>query len=396
MSSTDNPKGLKVAMLLNGAISNDHRVIKLIQTISTKHAIDLFCLEDDLDDEKLFFSKNVRVIKSSRKVNLKTQLIRHSFFCYEFNFFFDKVMRSRIAYDYIWANDLPTLLPAFKLKIALKAKLIYDSHEIYVETLNQFFPQKTSTIKAFLFSRMVKFMKWHGRKIEKKLIKEVDEFVTVNDSLLDFFKKEYTFERGHVIMNIPSYSGELVKPFDFRKKFNFESKDLILLYQGNLNQGRGLEKLIEATVYFPDNWKLILIGEGTLKAELQKKCNEENVKFMSFVPIHQLPNYTSGADIGINFLESINLSKKMASPNKLFEYIHAGVPILATEGVENRKIIEKYSVGLLCDLNISSILSSIQSMDRVSLKEFSKNCQLARLELRWQNQEEEIMDLFTD
>jgi glycosyltransferase involved in cell wall biosynthesis len=386
---------MKIAMLLDGAITHDHRVIKMIQTISSVHEVDLFCLSDGKEVDQLNFNSSVRVFPTKHKVSIGIQFLRHSFFCYEFAFFYKKIMNTGVKYDYVWANDLPTLMPAEASAHKLSAKLIYDAHEIYIETLNQFFPAKAGWFKTFLFDRLKKIMKNHGRRVEKKFIQKAHVFVTVNESLLTYFQKEYFVKNGHVIMNLPRQEEKQVSKCDLKREFGFAEKDKVLLYQGNLNQGRGLELLVEASNSFPLNWKLVIIGNGTLKETLKMKSDPEKVKFIDYVPITDLASYTAGADVGVNLLEEINLSKKMASPNKLFEYIHAGIPVLASKGMENQKVVEKFDVGILCELNVSSILSSLHQFDDIAISHFSLNCKKAQTELKWQNQENEILSLFS-
>ena len=114
-------------MLLNGPIKNDHRVIKMINSLSKKALVDLYYTTGELEDKKLF-NKNVRLYSYNIKKTFKIKIIKHTFFCFEFNFFINKVFDKGKYYNYIWANDLPTLYPAFKIAKKIGSELVYDSH----------------------------------------------------------------------------------------------------------------------------------------------------------------------------------------------------------------------------------------------------------------------------
>jgi glycosyltransferase involved in cell wall biosynthesis len=388
----------KIAMLLNGEIINDYRVIKIIKTLSTIAVVDLFYINGNLkEDSKLFNANaNVNLISMNHKTTFWVSFLRHTFFCFEFNFFINVVLSRKQKYDFIWSNDLPTLSPAYKLSEKLNSKLVYDSHEIYIETLNQFFPNRPIFMKRIIFNFFLFFMKWHGNFIEKKCIQKVSLFITVNKSILDYFNKKYSFSKGLVIMNLPQKNYYKLSMVDYRGIYKWQESDFIVLYQGGLNEGRGLFLLIDAFKELDTSYKLIVLGDGSLKNELVRKVNKDNllnqVKFINTVPLIDLPNYTIGADIGVNLLEDFNLSKKMASPNKLFEYIHAEIPVLASDTLENNLVFQKYNIGLITINASKSIASSIKTLSKSDFSHYKSNCCIAKDFYCWENQEQKLLE----
>ncbi|MFN5910648.1 MAG: glycosyltransferase, partial [Bacteroidota bacterium] len=344
--------GKHIAILLNGEIRNDYRVLKVIQTLSREHCVDLFYVNGVKIEDQKIFNRNVELFPLTHKAGILVKLLRHTMFCYEFNFLGKAVLSTYKTYDVIWCNDLPTLYPAWKLSKSTGAKLVYDSHEIYVETLNQFFPRQTSGIKKWIFQCLLKFMRRHGERIESRILPEVDDLITVNESLREFFQLKYRINSGHVIMNLPNKL-EPKCDINFRSIYNWKETDIILLYQGMLNEGRGLNFLCDTMLLLPDQYKLVFVGDGpllfSLKTEVKQKSLEERIKFTGLVPLNELPCYTKGANMGINLLEDLNLSKKYASPNKLFEYIHAEIPVLGSFSPENEKVLENYNIGCLSE-----------------------------------------------
>jgi glycosyltransferase involved in cell wall biosynthesis len=388
----------RIAMLLNGEVNNDYRVIKMIRTLSKNVGVDLYYINGVVESDQLHFNASVRLKSIPHGVNFKTKVLQHSYFCFEFNFFINEVIRSKEQYQLVWANDLPTLYPAWRLSVHFDCPLVYDSHEIYIETLNQFFPRNAKGIKQIIYKLILFLMRLHGREMERNMLKKVDFFITVNESILEYFRKNYDVKNGNVIMNLPNFSNQPENTIDYRKIYNWDKSDTILIYQGVLNEGRGLRTLLESLERMSNKFKLIIVGDGPLRIDLEKICEEKKiknrVKFEGKVCLNDLKRYTSGADIGINLLEDFNLSKKMASPNKLFEYIHAEIPILATNTIENAKVLFKYQVGELVENNIISIIKGINEInENFEIKERNNVFDLAKKEYSWENQEENIKNL---
>ena len=386
-----------VCMLLNGGIKNDNRVIKMIRTLSQKSCVDLYYVNGS-ESDKLIFNKNVNLYSTICEASFKRKLIQHTFFVWEFNFFFSQVMDKNVNYDYIWCNDLPTLNPGLKISKKLGAKLIYDSHEIYLETLNQFFPRNSKGIKKALFNQNLNLMRLIGRNFNKRVFPQVHTFITVNESLREYFIRQYSIQSSRVIMNLPELkkSEQGTNSIDYRSKYKWDKESIILIYQGALNEGRGLRLLIELMQSIDNKFKLIVLGGGPLKQNLKDLLAPSNqqVKFIDSVPIEQLLDYTRGADIGINLLEDFNLSKKLASPNKLFEYIHARIPVICSNTIENSKVLKNYKIGLLTENNLTSIKDSIIELSKKKKTIFEAEMKRAKKNYNWEKQESEIIEIF--
>jgi glycosyltransferase involved in cell wall biosynthesis len=385
-----------IAVILNGAIINDSRVIKTIQTISRNHCVDLFYASGNQGDSDLF-NNNVRLFLHNKKDNLKTKIIQHSLFYNEFLFFVKTVINTGVQYDYIWANDLPCLKPAIKLKHKIKAKVIYDSHEIYIETLNQFFPQNPKGIKKVAFKFILGLMRFSGRRAEKQLLKDVDYFITVGQELKKYFESQYHFIGIKVMMNCPK-TKDKVDHFQLKNMLGIEENDTLFIYQGVLNNGRGLKMLVESFKLVNNKIFLLILGSGMLKEDLindvKNAALENKVFFLNQVNNDVLASYTLGADFGINLLEDLNLSKKYAVPNKLFEYIHAGIPVISSNSPESKAIYNEYKIGKLVNNNPSEIADAINGISNEDLSMYKMNCKEAAKVYNWENQEKILYEIF--
>lgn len=380
-------------MLLNGAIKNDSRVIRMIRTLASKFQVDLYYINGSPGDDLIFKNLSVRLFDTSENLR-KSWVNRNLFLHLEFLHFIEVVNRSGIDYKYIHANDYPTLYPAIKLGKKLNAKVVYDSHEIYLETINQFF-SANNVIKGYLVKLWIALVKGLGFPIEYRLMKQLSVFITTSPSFLNYFKAKYKLpKKSLIVMNCPNK-----EPVEKAKEQNHFGVDgTVVLYQGMLNPGRGLNELVLSAHFLPEGIYIVILGDGPLKNHLKdtvsKKGLEEKVIFIDAVPSSVLSDYTRAADIGVLILEPYNLSKKLASANKIFEYMAAGIPIIATDLPENRRVIEDCDAGILIsDHSPESISSAVRylSENPKKMQEFGSNGRLGHIiKYNFENQEHKL------
>lgn len=392
-----------ICILSHAPIANDSRVLKIIRYFSDK---DFYCQviypvtnkKNALPGNLL---KNVEYTPVLKKNMLSHKLLRHTFFPFEFNYLTASV-KKKLSFSHIYVNDLPALYAGKRIKeLNPGSLLIYDSHEIYNETVNQFFPVKSNLVKSLIFKFLIAIMKTSGYYIEKILTKKVDLFITVNESLKAYFERKYKLSDIKVVMNCPALHPEknIDEPLvSFRKIFDWKEGDIIYLYQGELNEGRGLKLIIKSFSVAPPDCKLVIMGKGVLEESLKELINQyqlhDKVKLFGFVDQHLLQSHTKAADVGINLLEPFNLSKAMASPNKLFEYIHAGIPVICSNTHENRKVLDNFDVGILIENTLQNILDGILYFTDISKIDEKKNdILLAKEYYSWEKQKK-VLDKF--
>ncbi len=281
-------------------------------------------------------------------------------------------------YEYIHANDLDTLAASF-LGAKLKgSKIIYDSHEYYTET-----PELQGR----------KFAQGFWLMIERLFLPRVKNTITVSEPIV----KEYDSKYGtkmKLLRNVPSLKRQIIK-----EEVSFPTKNKVVLYQGVLNPGRGLEPMILA-LHELEGIDLVIIGFGKVKEQLiqfVKDNNLENrVHFLGRIAYEKLPNYTKIADVGMVLEEPQGKSFEYSLPNKLFDYIHTGIPIISSSLVEVKKIVEKYNVGLVIDnYSPKEIASKVKRLieDDILRNQLIANQNKAKHELCWES-EVKILDTF--
>lgn len=270
------------------------------------------------------------------------------------------------------------------LFLAKKPKLVYDSHE---------FEYARNEKRGILKKCFVKYQ-------ERFLIKKCAFSIMVNDSIADAVMKLHGLkQRPIVVRNIPNYwildkESILSNKRVLMKEYNIDESETILLYQGGVTTGRGIENAIKA-LKFLDKTRLIILGNGGIKYIESLKClsNEEGVAhrtiFMSAVPSEQLCHYTGIADIGLCNIDNVCLSYYYSLPNKLFEYIQALVPIIGSDFPEIKKIIENYKVGICCNSDDpNSIANAVDVIRQMKKSEDLMIClNKAKEELCWEKEE---------
>lgn len=363
----------KRVCVLSLAGINDSRAQRTIRSMSDDVMIDYFFVSSPhIKINKTIFDENVNLypLELETDNSISNKLIKHSFFFLESKFLINEVEKTSQQYDIIFAHDLLTSYAAYKLAEKHNAKIIYDVHDLYIETLNQLFPRNVSFQKQIFFTAARNTMKISGTAWEKFFIKRVDLTLTVNEYLKNYLESKYNIKNCMVTPNYPEFV-EVGKSEKLREDLNLDKDKKIILYHGTLNDGRNLELLVESAKYLNEDKILVIIGEGHLQNKLKKIADDggfnEKIKFLGFVNYENLLSYISSADLGVMLIEHINVSKKHASPNKLTEYMAAGIPILISDSPESRKIIENADCGFVKDFENPADLAAF--IDKIFLQD---------------------------
>ncbi len=289
---------------------------------------------------------------------------------YNFRLFFYLLF---ISFDIVSAIDLDTVAPCyFAGKLKLKP-IVFDAHEYFPEVPEVL--HRPFTKKVWLWG-------------EAFFVPRIKYLYTVSDGLAEIFKRKYKVDFT-VIRNISI----------LQESSLINTSEKYILYQGMLNKGRGLEQLIEAMPNIDS--KLYLAGDGDIALNLKEKVAqlklENKVQFLGLLKPDELRAVSLQAYIGINLLENIGASYYFSLSNKFFDYIHAGIPQIAMNLPEYKKLNDQYKVGvLLDDLNIKKIAEAINQLlnDRILYQGLKENTLIAQKELCWQKEEEKLLEIY--
>jgi glycosyltransferase involved in cell wall biosynthesis len=281
------------------------------------------------------------------------------------------------------SNDLDTLLPNYLIKKLKGSKLIYDSHEYFTGV-----PELEGR----------PFVQKFWKRIEKWIFPKLVDIITVNNSIAQLYKNEYKKELV-VIRNIPDQPEKTER--HSKKELGLDDEKNILILQGSgINVERGAEEAVQAMEYV-DNAVLYIVGDGDvlplLKEMVKLKKLDGKVKFIPKQPLDKLFDYTKNADIGLTLDKDTNINYRYSLPNKLFDYIHSGVPVLASPLIEIQNIIQQYTIGEMIDSHVPEhIAGKLNSMlsDKKKLAVYRENCNIAKADLNWKNEENKLTDVF--
>lgn len=360
-------KGKRVLLLLVNDVSYDQRVFRTSQTLQRAGAkVTIFGRE----------------LPTSREVNWGTISIQRfrirpssgPLMYWNMNAKYIK-MASRERWDIVVSNDFDTLWAGYKIAKRNDAKWVFDAHEYFTEV-----PELTG--------KNIKRAIWHA--LGNMLIHRSDLAITVSKSIADIYTQTYSKDFS-IIPNVP-----------FKRSLSPEvKKESIILYQGALNKGRGLETAILAMHEIHD-LELHLAGEGDLSDPLRKLVKKENlsdkVVFHGKLRPEPLKRLTESAWLGLNLLSDDSLNYYYSLANKFFDYAHAGIPSINMDFPEYHNLVKTYHNGLLLStLEIAPYVSTIDFL-RENERAYSLLRQgalrLAKV-YNWEAQEDKLLELYT-
>ena len=230
------------------------------------------------------------------------------------------------------ASDLYTLPAMQRAAMRQQSRLVFDSRELYTHL-----PATTGRPWVRMFWGM----------LLHRYIRHADCVYSVSESIAEHLREHFRLDTVHLMHNVPGPQSEI--PADsLRTRLRLPSGTSIILHQGSLQRHRGGSMMVEAMHSIKDA-VLVFMGGGPLREETRKLARTLNmesiVRFIDPVPPDQLLSVTASADIGLTFLEDSCLNHRYALPNKLFEYLAAGVPVIASDLPEIARIIRQFNVG---------------------------------------------------
>lgn len=307
------------------------------------------------------------------QVRMKLHFTKGKLFYLEYNirlFFF--LLRSN--WDAVCGIDLDTILPCYLVARIRRKPCIYDAHEYFSEV-----PE----VQERPITRAV----WE--LLARAVIPQLQFAYTVGPVLARVLSERYGVE-FQVIRNTPvsiPVSGLAGK----------RSDTFTLIYQGVLNEGRGLEIAISAVAQL-DGVRLDIYGEGDLSEKLRALAERlkvgDKVVFHGKLPPGQLRSETPKAHVGLNLLENKGLNYYYSLANKAFDYIQAGVPAICMDFPEYTSLNKEYGVFyLLKELTVEQFSNAVMALknDPQKLDTLRENCRKAAKVLTWENEEEKLL-----
>ena len=371
----DHLKNIKIICTVTNDLFRDRRMIRIC------NALQEYGAEVTLVGIK---KKNSLELKNSTFLKKRFKLLfsKGVLFYLEYNIrlFFYLLFKK---FDIVNSVDTDTVLAGFFASRLKNKKIVFDAHEYFTGV-----PE--------LQGRKIKKNIWN--LVEKAVLTGIKSNYTVSESL----KKVYEVKTGQkydVIRNFPLKSGFA----DIEKSRKDLQGDIIVAYVGALNKGRGLESAIKMMQLLDNRYQLLFIGGGDMEKELKIMVNKlnlnERVKFTGWVHPVEIPQLLSKCHIGLNLLDSGSINYRVSLANKVFDYIHSGIPTITMDFEEYNIINEKYNCFILTntlDPGINRELIESVVSDSKKYNYLQQRSLTAAKDMVWDKEKEKLVRVYVD
>jgi len=289
---------------------------------------------------------------------------------------------SRTDVDAIWANDLDTLLPAFLVARAKGLPLVYDSHEYFTEA-------------AGLTGRPLQRGVW--LMVERTIFPRLKAVITVNEGIADAYFNRYPRARGGrplVVRNMPRMREKPVESsMDWRERLGIPAEAPFLILQGAyLDKDRGVVQAVQALQEHTAAY-LVVVGAGEEWEWAQSLVESFNGRLVVLpkMPFDDLCSLTASADVGLSLDQGVHGNYLMSLPNKLFDYIHAGIPVVASPMPEVVRVVDEWNIGrVVRDSSPTGITEALEAVLAQPASHWHAVCAEAAAALHWGTEEPQI------
>lgn len=368
----------RIIFSVTNDLTTDQRVHRIISTL----------LKADVKPEVLLIGRKLKQSHALNHREYKTCRLRiicnKGFFFYAFfnlQLFFCLLFKKA---DILVANDLDTLPANFLVSKIKRIKLVYDTHELFTE------------VPELVDRKMVKRI-WQF--IEGKMLPKIKHSYTVCYSVAEYYNQKYPVNI-QVVRNLPIKRSVASDTRLIEQFIPGYSGKKVIVYQGAVNKGRGLEHIIKAMRKL-DGFALLIIGGGDIEVDLHMLVDqlnlEDKVYFTGPLPFEQLYRLTPHAHLGISLEENLGLNYYYSLPNKIFDYIQAHVPVLCSDFPEMKKIILEYEVGATIEHKEPEKLATLIHTIFENEAQYSKwkeNTVHASEILCWENEEKRVEKVY--
>jgi len=366
-------------------IRSDSRIIKEINCLSNSgYKVEAIGVDFDEGGKSGLINDNIILntlnIRSNRLRSIKffPKMISYSLIVLELTLRIIFLI-NKIRPDIIHCHDTLVLPGCVISKFFTKSKIIYDAHEL----------ESNKNGTSIIGGRLTFF-------VEKCLWGNLDAFITVSDSILEWYNKNLgLISNSAVILNSPVLTQNLESrdKLYLRNLFNIPIDSKVFVYVGILGEGRYIEQLVEIFKSKGTNSHLVFVGYGKLEKFLKdSSAIFDNIHLHEAVPHDELVAIISSADVGLCLLPSVSLSDYYCLPNKFFEYIFSGIPVISSKLPEMTKLIEGRALGVTTELDFQSVIESVSQFESAEI-DIKVNFDLVK-DLSWISQMDKLTRLY--
>lgn len=365
------------------AFQHESRILKetrsIIETKLADRIIILAKHQDGLDDqEQVDANRSVirlRLFFARFRKNLLTEA-----FAYTETLFKSLWVLRRVNVEFVNPHSLSVLPAAVMLKIFKGAKVIYDAHELETERWG-----------------LAGGRKFVAKLMERTLMPFVSKIIVVGPSIGEWYRNAYRGKQVYVVRNIPHIAAqERRDPTLLRKLIAAPQNAIVFLYQGLFAEGRGIKMMLQA---FSETRNPLLhcvfMGTGPLEPLIREAADRAgNIHMIPPVDPDQVLTYACGADVGLCIIEDCCLSYRYSLPNKFFEYITAGLPLVVFPCPDQVEIVSKYSNGWVVDESVPALLAFLDRFTHEELQNKKECASTSKTEFDWETDARQYAEIF--
>lgn len=262
-----------------------------------------------------------------------------------------------------------------------RTKLIYDTHELETETSGLRNPAK-----------------FINKLTERVTIRLFSHVFVVSPSIENWYKNVYKISNVTTLLNCP-YPAKIEKTSLLRNELSISDQSIIFIYQGGLAKARGMDLLLTAFKEINDpGYVIIFMGFGEFEQPIKVASAEySNIFFRKAVTTSELLKYTASADVGVHTIKNTCLNHNYCLPNKLFEYLIAGIPCIVPDLKEMKSYIEKNKVGYLFKQESKEdLIRVIKQMGQADISQFNEPIRVAQAEYNWKEEEKKMIRVYNE
>jgi len=364
----------RIAVLVSNDLNHDQRVLKTCATLEAEG------WKPVLIGREMPESKPLQVPFEARRMRLPFKRGAGFYAALQIG-----LLRAlfRTDVDAIWANDLDTLLPAFLMARIKGLPLVYDSHEYFTEAAG---------LTGRPFQRGVWLM------VERAIFPRLKAVITVNEGIADAYFNRYPHARGgrpFVVRNMPRMREKAApSSVNWRERLGIPAEAPFLIVQGAyLDKDRGVVQAVGALQEHTAAY-LVVVGAGEEWEWAQSQVESFNGRLVVLpkMAFDELCSLTASADVGLSLDQGVHGNYLMSLPNKLFDYIHAGIPVVASPMPEVVRVVKGWNIGrVVRDSSPAGIIEAVDAVLARPSSEWRAVCAEAVAALHWGTEERQIV-----
>lgn len=259
------------------------------------------------------------------------------------------------------------------------SRLIYDTHELETETM------ESKGLRKIL-----------AKILERTLIGQTEAIIVVSTSIANWYRDTYKLDEVHVVRNIPQPRlSSTRKTTLLRQACSIDADDLLFICQGIMDEGRGIPIILNTFSQLASYQHIVFLGNGPLENEVRDwAARYPNIHHHPAVSPQELLEFTAGADVGISLIENVCLSYYYCLPNKMFEYLMCGLPVIISSFPEMAQMIDENGCGWKSAVDINSLTELLGLMTPQEIEEKTTAAQETVQKFGWHKEEDVLIALY--